>query len=141
MAKAFANAIAASSSRRIASSLACSFLLRLARASSSSSINWAERDSISILCFRNSAFFSAAAAFAFAFSRVEVTELTDPFDELLIDCDSNNKLFNCSFASFKTLSRNSLRLAAVSSNCFRSSMISPELALAVNSCTDKSVNL
>ena len=139
MAKAFANAIAASSSRHIASSLACSFLLCLARVSSSSCVKWAEHDSISILCCRNLAIFSAAAAFAF--SHVDVTELAGPFDELLVDHDSNNKLFNCSLASFNTLSRNSLHLAAISSSCFQSSMILPELTLGVNSCTDKSVNL
>ena len=47
MALAFANAIAASSFKRSASSLAFSLLLRLARASSSFSISSAERDSIS----------------------------------------------------------------------------------------------
>lgn len=40
------------------------------------------------------------------------------------------------FECFNTLCRNSLRLATVSSNCFRSSMISPELTLVVNSSTD-----
>ena len=50
-----------------------------------------------------------------AFSRVDVTELIDPLVE------------------------NSLRLAAVSSYYFRSSTISLEFTLAVNSCTDKSV--
>ena len=79
-------------------------------------------------------------AFALAFSRVDVTELIDPVVELLIDCASNNKLFICSSLSFITLSNHSLRLAAVSSNCFRSSIISLDFTLAVNSCTDKSVN-
>ena len=75
-----------------------------------------------------------------AFSRVDVTELIDPVVELLIDCASHNKLFICSSLSFITLSKISLHLAAVSSNSFRSSIILLDFTLAVNYCTDKSVN-
>ena len=117
MTLAFANAIAASSYKRSASSLAFSLLLRLAMALYSSSIS----------C-------------ALAFSRVDVTEFIDPLVELLIACASNNKLFICQLLSFITLSENSLRLAAVSSNHFRSPTISLDFTQAVNSCTDKSVN-
>ena len=142
IALAVASAIATSSSNLSASSLALSFRLRLAKASSSCSIKRAERASISILCFCNLALLSAAATFALAFNRADVTEMTDDVVKLCIPADpiSNNKFFIWLLASFSALSRNAFREIAVSSKRFLSSINSAKLTLAVNSSLDKISN-